>query len=43
MAAEVFSSFVNRQRTSLDDAATGFEIFDRKQDECLKVVPKTAP
>jgi len=39
---EIDPSFVITHRMSLDDAPTGFEMFSKKQDECLKVVLKTA-
>jgi threonine dehydrogenase-like Zn-dependent dehydrogenase len=39
---EIDPSFVITHRMSLNDAAAGFDIFNKKQDECLKVVLKTA-
>jgi threonine dehydrogenase-like Zn-dependent dehydrogenase len=39
---EIDPSFVISHRMLLDDAATGFELFNEKRDECLKVVLKTA-
>ena len=35
---EIDPSFVITHRLALDDAATGYEIFDNKVDECIKVV-----
>lgn len=37
---EIDPSFIVTHRMSLEDAAEGYEIFDRKQDECIKVVLK---
>jgi threonine dehydrogenase-like Zn-dependent dehydrogenase len=39
---EVDPTFVITHRMRLDDAAAGYELFAKKQDECLKVVLKTA-
>jgi len=39
---EIDPSFVITHRMRLDDAARGFSIFNDKEDECLKVVLKTA-
>jgi threonine dehydrogenase-like Zn-dependent dehydrogenase len=39
---EIDPSFVITHRLALDQAPTGFEIFNNKEDECLKVVLKTA-
>jgi len=35
---EIDPSFVITHRMSLDDAPTGYQIFLKKQDECVKVV-----
>jgi threonine dehydrogenase-like Zn-dependent dehydrogenase len=35
---EIDPSFVITHRLRLDDAATGYEIFDNKVDDCIKVV-----
>ncbi len=37
-AGEIDPSFIITHRLSLDEAPHGFEIFNNKQDECLKVV-----
>ena len=37
---EIDPSFVITHRLRLDDAAHGFEMFNNKQDDCLKVVLK---
>ncbi len=37
-AGEIDPTFIITHRLSLDDAPHGFEIFNNKQDECLKVV-----
>lgn len=39
---EIDPSFVITHRFRLDDAAVGYDIFNAKEDECLKVVLKTA-
>jgi threonine dehydrogenase-like Zn-dependent dehydrogenase len=38
---EIDPSFVITHRMKLDDAPVGYDIFNRKEDECLKVVLKT--
>jgi threonine dehydrogenase-like Zn-dependent dehydrogenase len=38
---EIDPSFVVTHRMNLSDAADGYEIFNNKQDECVKVVLKT--
>jgi threonine dehydrogenase-like Zn-dependent dehydrogenase len=38
---EIDPSFIITHRLSLSDAAQGYEIFSKKQDDCLKVVLKT--
>lgn len=38
---EIDPSFVVTHRMQLRDAADGYEIFNNKQDECVKVVLKT--
>jgi threonine dehydrogenase-like Zn-dependent dehydrogenase len=37
---EIDSSFLITHRMALDDAPTGYELFDRKQDGCVKIVLK---
>jgi threonine dehydrogenase-like Zn-dependent dehydrogenase len=37
-AGEIDPSFVITHRLTLDEAATGFETFKHKKDECIKVV-----
>jgi threonine dehydrogenase-like Zn-dependent dehydrogenase len=39
-SGELDPRFVITHRMSLDEAATGFELFGNKEDECLKVVLK---
>jgi threonine dehydrogenase-like Zn-dependent dehydrogenase len=38
---EIDPSFVITHRMPLDDAPAGFDIFSRKEDECMKIVLKT--
>jgi threonine dehydrogenase-like Zn-dependent dehydrogenase len=38
---EIDPSFVITHRLPLDDAPAGFDIFSRKEDECMKIVLKT--
>jgi threonine dehydrogenase-like Zn-dependent dehydrogenase len=38
---EIDPSFVITHRMTLDEAPRGFDIFNRKQEECLKIVLKT--
>jgi threonine dehydrogenase-like Zn-dependent dehydrogenase len=38
---EIDPSFVITHRRTLDEAPRGFDIFNRKQEECLKIVLKT--
>jgi threonine dehydrogenase-like Zn-dependent dehydrogenase len=38
---EIDPSFVITHRMPLDDAPSGFDIFSRKEDECMKIVLKT--
>jgi threonine dehydrogenase-like Zn-dependent dehydrogenase len=38
---EIDPSFVTSHRMPLDDAPHAFDIFNDKEDECLKVVLKT--
>jgi threonine dehydrogenase-like Zn-dependent dehydrogenase len=40
-AGEIDPSFIITHRLNLSDAATGFDMFFKKDDECLKVVLKT--
>jgi threonine dehydrogenase-like Zn-dependent dehydrogenase len=40
MNGDIDPSFVITHRMSLDDAPVGYDIFNRKQDECMKVVLK---
>jgi threonine dehydrogenase-like Zn-dependent dehydrogenase len=35
---DIDPSFVITHRMSLDDAPVGYDIFNKKQDECMKVV-----
>jgi threonine dehydrogenase-like Zn-dependent dehydrogenase len=37
---EIDPSFVITHRMKLDDAAEGFEVFSKKEDECMKIVLK---
>jgi threonine dehydrogenase-like Zn-dependent dehydrogenase len=37
---DIDPSFVITHRMKLDDAAEGFEVFAKKEDECLKIVLK---
>ncbi len=37
---EIDPSFVITHTMSLDDAPKGYEIFQKKQDECIKIVLK---
>ena len=37
-AGEIDPSFIITHRLPLDEAPHGFEIFNNKQDECMKVV-----
>jgi threonine dehydrogenase-like Zn-dependent dehydrogenase len=39
---EIDPAFIITHRLSLDDAPLGYELFSNKQDDCLKVVLKTA-
>ena len=39
---EIDPSFVITHRLGLDEAASGYTIFNNKEDDCLKVVLKTA-
>ena len=39
---EIDPTFIITHRLSLDDAPLGYELFSKKQDDCLKVVLKTA-
>jgi threonine dehydrogenase-like Zn-dependent dehydrogenase len=38
LADEIDPSFVISHRLSLDEAARGYQLFNDKEDECIKVV-----